>query len=965
MRSRFVRSLPFLLALLLATSLQALAQATGTIAGTVRDVGSGSPVIGARVEALAASGQVAGAATTDASGRYRIGGLQPGNYVVVISSAVFETRRLEAQVSAGGEATVNLSFSSGNVQLDPLVISASKRPEKALEAPARVEVVSEREIEARPATTPVDHLRNIAGVDIASTGVQSGNVVARGFNNIFSGSLHALTDYRIAGVPSLRVNFLHFVPANNEDIQRMEVVLGPGAALYGPNTANGILHILTKSPLDEQGTTVAFGGGSQSALQGEFRTAHLIGENFGFKLSGQYLRAEEWRYVDPAEVAEQERFRCAISASGCTAPQVAAARFARDDLARAVGVDSIAANERIRRIGQRDYDMERWGAEARVDANLSEDVTAVFSAGTTTEVNGIELTGLGAGQARDWTYRYAQARATWNRLFGQIYVNKSDAGETFLLRNGAPIVDRSTILVGQLQHGMDFREGRQRFTYGADYVLTTPVTEGTINGAYEGFDRTREFGAYLQSETAISPQLDLVLAGRIDFHSALPDPVFSPRAALVYKPKEGHALRVSYNRAFTTPSSLNQFLDLGSGLPGSDASTTALRQLGYSLRIQGTGDVGFNFRQPDGSYLVRSPFTPSALGGPGALLPGTSTALFPLAVGVVAQRAALAGTPLPASLVTYLLGLRPTAAQVGLNYLDLVQGGAPASLAGLALDDIDPIRESISNTFEAGYKGILANRLLFAADVWWSRREGLVTPLTIQTPLVLLNGPQTVGYLIPRFMADLGMSQAQAQALALQLVGSPTAPGLATIPVGVISSADVNANGGQILVTYVNVDETLDLWGSDVSATLIFRPEWSLTASGSFVNEDHWNTASAGLVTLNAPTRKATLALTYDDSDDTGVRAEVRGRYTNGFPVNSGVYIGTLCLNQANPSPLAEACVKDYTLMDLNVGYRLPFGRRNTTLQVNITNLLDAGYRPFPGVPTIGRMILARVKYDF
>jgi outer membrane receptor for ferrienterochelin and colicins len=314
--------------------------------------------------------------------------------------------------------------------------------------------------------------------------------------------------------------------------------------------------------------------------------------------------------------------------------------------------------------------------------------------------------------------------------------------------------------------------------------------------------------------------------------------------------------------------------------------------------------------------------------------------------------------------VAYLSSLRPTEAQVGLNFLN-VANGSTGPLSSLTLDELPPIRESISNTLEAGYKGILANRILFAADVWWSRREGLVTPLTIQTPLVLLTGPQLGAYLVPRFMADLGMSQAQAAALAAQLVGSTTAPGLATIPVGVISSPDVNANGGQLLVTYVNVDETLELWGWDVSARVLIRREWSLNGSASWVSRDNWQTQSAGLVTLNAPTRKATLALNYDDSEDTGLSSELRVRYTNGFPVNSGVYVGTLCLNLPNPSPLAEKCVDDFTLLDLNLGYRLPFGRRNTTLQMSITNLLNEGYRPFPGVPNIGRMLLARVKYDF
>ncbi len=513
--------------------------------------------------------------------------------------------------------------------------------------------------------------------------------------------------------------------------------------------------------------------------------------------------------------------------------------------------------------------------------------------------------------------------------------------------------------MGQLQHGLSLG-GRQVFTYGADYQLTTPVTNGTINGLYEDDDETREFGAYLQSETALSPRLDLVLAGRVDTHSALPDPVFSPRAAVVFKPVENQAFRVSYNRAFSTPSSLNQFLDLGSSIPN-----LQLAQLGYSLRVQGTGDTGFRFRGDDGTFRMRSPFTPAGLGGPTALLPADASLMWAAAVGAVAQGAAARGAPLPAALVSYLNTLRPTSAQIGTNYLNVVDN-TTGPLASLNLPDVDPIRESLSNTLEVGYKGILGSRLLLAADVWFSRREGLVTPLTIQTPLLLLNGPQVGAFLVPRltaFFQAAGLPAAQAAAQAAATAGQ-LAPGLASVPVGVVSSADINANGGQLLVTYTNVDESIDLWGSDLSATALLNDEWSLSGSASFVNDDAFESRNAGLVTLNAPKTKGSLALLYR-SDRTGFNGEVRARYNAEFPVNSGVYVGTKCLGgKYAEGPLTEECVDSFTLLDLNLGYRLP-RFDGATIQLNVQNVLDEEYRSFPGAPFIGRMAILRLRYDF
>ena len=303
---RIGRQLLAALALCFTTAVAAAAQ-TGTISGRVSDAESGGPLVSASVEVVAGGGRIVATGLTDAEGNYRLTNVPAGTYALVFMLVGYGTQRIENVRVVSGESTMTgATLTSSAFQLNPVVVSASKRQEKALEAPANVQVVSEREIADRPAVSPVDHLRNNAAVNVISTGVQSNNVVVRGFNNIFSGSLHTLTDYRIASVPSLRVNFMHFVPQNNEDIARMEVVLGPGSALYGPNTANGVLHMITKSPLDEEGTSLTFAGGERSLLHGTFRTAHRLSDQFGFKFSGQYLQADEWQFTDPDEVAERD-----------------------------------------------------------------------------------------------------------------------------------------------------------------------------------------------------------------------------------------------------------------------------------------------------------------------------------------------------------------------------------------------------------------------------------------------------------------------------------------------------------------------------------------------------------------------------------------------------------------------------------------------------------------------------------
>ena len=123
------------------------------------------------------------------------------------------------------------------------------------------------EITDRPALTVIDHVKTLPGIDVSTGGLVQSNVVGRGFNNVFSGGLLMLIDNRFAAVPSLRVNVPAFFTATDQDIEKVEFVLGPGAALYGPNSANGVLAITTKSPFDSKGTVFALESGVRAGSQ--------------------------------------------------------------------------------------------------------------------------------------------------------------------------------------------------------------------------------------------------------------------------------------------------------------------------------------------------------------------------------------------------------------------------------------------------------------------------------------------------------------------------------------------------------------------------------------------------------------------------------------------------------------------------------------------------------------------------
>ncbi len=279
--------------------------------------------------------------------------------------------------------------------------------------------------------------------------------------------------------------------------------------------------MLTKSPIGSEGTTVSIGGGERDLFMGSFRHAGSVNEKFGYKVSFQYYQATDWKFNDPAEPDSIVKFRPTSQGP--------------------VPVTGLIPNNR-------DFDIEKIAADVRFDYRPTNETSFILSGGFN-QANNIELTGLGAGQAVDWRYNYIQARFSHKDLFVQAFINSSDAGDTFIYRSGQLIIDTSKLLVGQIQHSTQLGE-RQRFTYGLDALFTRPDTDNTVNGRNEDNDNIDEVGIYVQSETDLTSKLRLVLAGRVDDHSELEDPIFSPRAALVFKPTPTDNFRVTFNRAF-------------------------------------------------------------------------------------------------------------------------------------------------------------------------------------------------------------------------------------------------------------------------------------------------------------------------------------------------------------------------------------------------------------------------------
>ncbi|RMD91679.1 MAG: TonB-dependent receptor [Calditrichaeota bacterium] len=928
---------------------------TGTIQGKVTDKETGDPLPGANVVVQSAEIQTGAASRSD--GTYEVRHLPAGTYTITVTFIGYKEESTTVTVTAGKTVTMDFQLTATGIMANPIAVTASRRPEKILEAPADVVVLEVRQIETRPVLTVAEHLKSAPGVDMVTSGLNQSNVVVRGFNNVFSGALLSLVDNRIARVPSLRLNAYQFIPTVNEDIERIELVLGPGSALYGPNSASGVLHIITKSPFTSQGTTASIGGGERSVFMASFRHASVLNDHIGFKISAQYYQGNDWKFFDPAE------------------PDTII--FGRQTSQGRVNIDGPVPN-------RRDFDVEKLAGEARVDFKLSDDATIIVNGGFNRGSN-IELTGIGAAQAKDWTYSYGQVRFLYKNLFIQGFINASDAGDTYLLRTGDLIVDNSKLFVFQAQHGLTLGN-RQRFTYGFDALLTRPNTDNTINGRNEDNDDINEFGGYLQSETDISSKLKFVGAARLDKHSELEDVIFSPRAALVFKPMPTQNFRVTYNRAYSTPSTNNLFLDILSVRDVFGLGKAFQPALGFSpstdIRAQGVPSTGFNFVRDDmGLPMFRSPFAPVAGLTPSDFIP-LNDPVFTNVMWGIARQAILAGFVPQFQALLAQQGL-PQAqidalTQAFVNIVPQQVSGVKNVLRVLntttgTFEDVSDVtnvprmKQTTTQTFEFGYKGVIADKLALGFDVYHSDIDDFIGPLIVETPNVFLDGQTLAASLAQQFGQALSdPNNAILNAILINLdnpqfggngngsavdeltnlfVLGPENNGAAFIPFGTVSPKEA-FDPTALILTYRNFGN-ISVNGIDFHFSYFVNRNWTFGGNFSWVSKDFFKKGpnQPQDIALNAPKFKFGGYVDYHNTQ-LGLSGNLRLRFVDDFPVNSGVFIGR---------------VDSYAVLDLTLAYKLPFSR-GTQINLTIQNLTDNKHREIVGAPEIGRLAILRLS---
>lgn len=173
--------------------------------------------------------------------------------------------------------------------MDVDVTSVSKRVQKASRSPAAIFVISQEDIRRSGATVLPELLRMVPGLHVARVDSSHWAISSRGFTSEFSNKLLVLIDGRaIYSEPLFSSVIWNEHDLMLEDVDRIEVVRGPGGSLWGANAVNGVINIMTKSAKDTQGGLVSGLTGTHDTGIGAARWGGSVGEDVHYRVYGKY-----------------------------------------------------------------------------------------------------------------------------------------------------------------------------------------------------------------------------------------------------------------------------------------------------------------------------------------------------------------------------------------------------------------------------------------------------------------------------------------------------------------------------------------------------------------------------------------------------------------------------------------------------------------------------------------------------
>nr|WP_299032727.1 TonB-dependent receptor plug domain-containing protein [uncultured Tenacibaculum sp.] len=128
------------------------------------------------------------------------------------------------------------------------------------------------------------------GLDFPRSGVLGTGINIRGFNSAFNSKNLQMRDDRVSMLIATGLPYGSFSTVTKDDVERVEILLGPNGTLYGPNAHNGLVSTITKNPRTSEGTTIAIGAGSQNVVTGRLRHAQVLSDKCIQNSFRKYIR---------------------------------------------------------------------------------------------------------------------------------------------------------------------------------------------------------------------------------------------------------------------------------------------------------------------------------------------------------------------------------------------------------------------------------------------------------------------------------------------------------------------------------------------------------------------------------------------------------------------------------------------------------------------------------------------------
>jgi outer membrane receptor protein involved in Fe transport len=444
-----------------------------------------------------------------------------------------------------------------------VVVTGSGTEERIINTPATMSVITAPMIELAPTQNFAELLRSVPGLNITQVSARDINVTSRASTGTLATGQLAMLDGR-----SLYQDFFGFVmwdflPVNLNEIKQVEVIRGPASAVWGANALYGVVNVISKSPREIQGTSVSVGLGTFD------RSVNHNDADGGMVVyfSGTHAQAinNRWSYK--------------LSGGG----------YSQDSLPRPTGTIPGAP-------GGTQYPpfVNTGTTQPKFDGRLDydfEDGSRLSFSGGFAGTEGIMHSGIGPFDIDNGsTMSYGRVNYTRRGLRAAAFTNVLDGTATNLLTRspiGQPIgFDFETRTIDFDLANVHTVAQRHVISYGGNLRFNA----FDLSLAPQAEDRT-EFGIYAQDEIFLSDHFRWIVGARVDRFDYLDDFVFSPRTTFMIKPRENQTIRLSYNRAYRSPSVINNFLDVTIAEPiNLGLFSPALAGRIYPLPVQSVGN---------------------------------------------------------------------------------------------------------------------------------------------------------------------------------------------------------------------------------------------------------------------------------------------------------------------------------------------------------------------------------------